>query len=50
MFLCGKRVNTLQRRSVKIKYCKKRIGAKVGVGSTPHFFGHVVKFIFIFLI
>ena len=22
----------------------------LGVGSTPHFFGHVVKFIFFFLI
>ena len=31
MFLCDKRVSTLQRSIVKNKYCKKRIKAKVEI-------------------
>ena len=31
MFLCVKRGNTLQLSSVKNKYCKERIEAKVGI-------------------
>ena len=35
MFLCVKRVNTLQLSSVKNKYCKERIEAKVGIYMCP---------------
>ena len=31
MFLCVKRVNTLQLSSVKNKYCKESLEAKVGI-------------------
>ena len=35
MFLCVKRVNTLQRSSVKNKYCKEIIEAKAGINMCP---------------
>ena len=35
MFLCVKRVNTTQLRSVKNKYCKEKIEAKVGIYMCP---------------
>ena len=35
MFLCVKRVNTLQLSSVKNKYSKGRIEAKVGIYMCP---------------